>query len=232
MEKKFTGALIVAAGKGIRSESIIPKQYLHFGHKNVLEKNIENFIDEPLIYFVIVVINKNHLEFYEKAIAKINNPKLLPKCFGGKTRSQSVKNGLKAISEIGCKKILIQDGARPFTSKEIIRNCIKGLDKFDVVFPAIRIPDTLYVEVKENNQNTIDALGLNRDSLIRAQTPQAFHFDYIYRTHMNCDQHHTDDVSLAIIDKKKIDIVSGSEYNFKITTPEDIKIAEKLFLNV
>ena len=232
MEKKFTCALIVAAGKGIRSESIVPKQYLHFGHKNVLEKNIENFIDEPLIDFVVVVINEDHLEFYEKAIAKINNPKLLPKCFGGKTRSQSVKNGLKAISEIGCKKILIQDGARPFTSNESIKNCIKGLDKFDVVFPAIKIPDTLYVEVKENNQSTIDALGLNRDSIIRAQTPQAFHFDYIYRTHMNCDEHHTDDVNLALIDKKKIDIVSGSEYNFKITTPEDIEIAEKLFLNV
>ncbi len=229
MKKKMTGALIVAAGKGIRSKSKVPKQYLQFGHKYVLEKNIQNFIEEPLIDFVIVVINEDHKEFYEKAIAKINNPKLLPKCFGGKTRSQSVKNGLKAISEIGCKKILIQDGARPFTSNEIIKNCIKGLDKFDVVFPAIRIPDTLYVEVKENNQNTIDALGLNRDSLIRAQTPQAFHFDYIYHTHMSCDEHHTDDVNLALIDKKKIDIVSGSEYNFKITTPEDILIAEKLF---
>ena len=199
MEKKFTGALIVAAGKGIRSKSIVPKQYLHFGHKYVLEKN---------------------------------SPKLLPRCFGGKTRSQSIKNGLKAISEIDCKKILIQDGARPFTSNEIIKKCIKGLDNFDVVFPAIKIPDTLYVEVKKNNLSTIDALCLSRDSLIRAQTPQAFHFDYIFRTHMNCDQHHTDDVNLALIDKKKIDIVSGSEYNFKITTPEDIKIAEKLFLNV
>ena len=232
MKKKITGALIVAAGKGIRSKTIIPKQYLHFGNKNVLERNIENFIDEPLIDFVIVVINEDHVEFYERAIANINNPKLLPKCFGGKTRSQSVKNGLRAISEIGCKKILIQDGARPFTSNEIIKNCIKGLDKFDVVFPAIKIPDTLYVEEKENNQSTIDALSLNRDSLIRAQTPQAFHFDYIYHTHMSCDEHHTDDVNLALIDRKKIDIVSGSEYNFKITTPEDIKIAEKLFLNV
>ena len=232
MEKKITGALIVAAGKGVRSKSIVPKQYLHFGHKYVLEKNIENFLNEPLIDFVVVVINENHLEFYEKAISKISNPKLLPKCFGGETRSQSVKNGLKAISEIGCKKILIQDGARPFTSNEIIKNCIKGLDKFDVVFPAIKVPDTLYVEVKENNQRNIDTLGLNRDYLIRAQTPQAFHFDYIYRTHMNCDEHHTDDVNLALNDKKKIDIVSGSEYNFKITTPEDIKIAEKLFLNV
>ena len=100
-----------------------------------------------------------------------------------------------------------------------------------MVFPAIRIPDTLYVEIKETNQSTINALDLNRDSLIRAQTPQAFHFDYIYRTHMSCDEHHTDDVNLALNDKKKIDIVSGSEYNFKITTPEDIKIAKRLFLN-
>ena len=93
----------------------------------------------------------------------------------------------KAIAELGCKKILIQDGARPFTSNEIIRNCIMGLDKFDVVFPAIKIPDTLYVEVKENNQSTIDTLGLNRESLIRAQTPQAFHFDYIYQRYLNSD---------------------------------------------
>ncbi len=229
MEKKLTGALIVAAGKGIRSKSIVPKQYLHFGRKNVLEKNIENFIHEPLIDFVIVVINKEHIGFYEKAIAKINNSKLLPKCFGGKTRSQSVKKGLKAIADIGCKKILIQDGARPFTSNEIIKNCIKGLDKFDVVFPGITIPDTLYSQKKENNRITIDALGPNRDSLIRAQTPQAFHFDYIYRSHMSNEEHYTDDVNLALLDKKKIDIVSGSKYNFKITTPEDIKIAKKFF---
>ena len=203
MKKKITGALIVAAGKGIRSKTIVPKQYLHFGNKYVLEKNIENFLNEPLIDFVVVVISEDHLGFYEKAIAKINNSKLLPKCFGGKTRSQSVKKGLKAISHIGCKKILIQDGARPFTSNEIIKNCIKGLDNFDVVFPAIKIPDTLYVEVKENNQSAINALGLNRDSVIRAQTPQAFHFDYIYRAHMSADEHHTDDVNLALIDKKK-----------------------------
>ena len=229
MEKKFTGALIVAAGKGIRSKSIVPKQYLHFGHKYVLEKNIENFIYEPLIDFVVVVINEDHLEFYEKAIAKINNPKLLPRCFGGKTRSQSVKNGLKAISEIGCKKILIQDGARPFTSNEIIKKCIKGLDNFDVVFPAIKIPDTLYVEVKKNNLSTIDALRHNRDSLIRAQTPQAFHFDYIYRTHMNCDQHHTDDVNLALIDKKKSILFLAASIILKLQLQRILKLQRNFF---
>ena len=56
MEKKITGALIVAAGKGIRSRSIVPKQYLQFGNKTVLQKNIENFIHEPLIDFVQIVI--------------------------------------------------------------------------------------------------------------------------------------------------------------------------------
>lgn len=232
MENKITGAIIVAAGQGIRSKSSTPKQYLKFGHKMVLEKNIENFVYEPLIDFVLVVINEKHRSFYEHAIAKISSSKLLTPCYGGKTRSQSVKNGLKMIANIGCKKILIQDGARPFTSNKIIKNCIKGLDKFDVVFPGIEITDTIYKQKKESNRKTIDELGPNRDTLIRAQTPQAFHFDYIYERYLTSEGEYTDDVNLAFLDKKKIDIVSGSEYNLKITTPEDIKIAEKLFLDV
>ena len=232
MEKKNTGVLIVAAGKGVRSKSTIPKQYLQFGDQTVLEKNIENFICEPMIDFVQVVINEKHIEFYRKTIAKIDSSKLLPTCFGGKTRSESVKNGLEAIAKNGCAKILIQDGARPFTSSEIIKKCIKGLDEFDVVFPGIKIPDTLYFKKKKNKRETISDLGPNRDFLIRAQTPQAFRFEYIYQRHLDNEEQFTDDVNLAFLDKKKIDIISGSEYNFKITNPEDIKIAKKLFLNV
>ena len=229
MKKKITGVLIVAAGKGIRAKSIIPKQYLNFGNQMVLEKNIENFLDEPLIDFVQVVISEKHLGFYQEAIAKFDSIKLLPICFGGETRSHSVKNGLEAIANKSCTKILIQDGARPFTSSEIIRNCIKGLDKFDVVFPGINIPDTLYIKKKERSRDAISELGPDRDSLVRAQTPQAFRFDYIYKRHNNSSEHYTDDVTLAFLDKKKIGIISGSESNFKITTQEDIKIAQKLF---
>ena len=232
MEKQITGVLIAAAGKGVRSKSVIPKQYLCFGDQTVLKKNIENFIYEPLIDFVLVVINKKHIRFYEDAIVNIHSPKLLPTCFGGETRSQSVKNGLKAIKNRGCTKILIQDAARPFTSSTIIKKCIKGLDNFDVVFPGVRIPDTLYIKKLENNRDTISELGPDRNSVIRAQTPQAFRFNYIYNRHMDNEEQYTDDVNLAFLDKKEIDIISGSEYNFKITTPEDILIAEKLFLNV
>ena len=228
MKKKITGVLIVAAGKGIRSKSIIPKQYLHFGNQTVLEKNLANFLREPLIDFIQVVINKKHVGFYKEAISKIDSIKLLPFCFGGKTRSHSVKNGLEAIANKDCTNILIQDGARPFTSSKIIRKCIKGLDKFDVVFPGINIPDTLYIKKKESSRDTISKLGPSRDSLIRAQTPQAFRFDYIYERHMSNSEHYTDDVNLAFLDNKKIEIISGSEYNFKITTQADIKIAEKL----
>ncbi len=232
MENKLTGAIIVAAGEGIRSKSTVPKQYLNFGHKMVLEKNIENFICESLIDFVLVVINESHRALYDKAIAKISSSKLLAPCSGGKTRSHSVKNGLRMISNIGCKKILIQDGARPFTSSEIINNCIKGLDKFDVVFPGIEISDTIYIQKIENNKKTVNKLGPNRNTLIRAQTPQAFHFDYIHGRHLSSEEEYTDDVNLAFLDEKKIGIICGSEYNLKITTPEDIKIAEQLFLNV
>ena len=104
MKKKITGVLIVAAGKGIRSKSIIPKQYLHFGNQTVLEMNITNFLREPLIDFIQVVINEKHIGFYKKAIGKIDSIKLLPSCFGGKTRSHSVKNGLEAIANKDCTK--------------------------------------------------------------------------------------------------------------------------------
>ena len=154
MENKITGAIIVAAGEGIRSKSTIPKQYLNFGHKMVLERNIENFIYEPSIDFVLVVINQKHRALYEKAIAKISSSKLLTPCYGGETRSQSVKNGLKMIANIGCKKILIQDGARPFTSAEIIKNCIEGLDQFDVVFPGVEISDTTYIQKNKNTNSS------------------------------------------------------------------------------
>ena len=134
MEKKNTGVLIAAAGRGVRSKSKIPKQYLQFGDQTVLEKNIENFICEPLIDFVQVVINEKHIEFYKKTIANINSSKLLPACFGGDTRSESVKNGLEAVANNGCKKILIQDGARPFTSNVIIKKCIQKVEHHIHIF--------------------------------------------------------------------------------------------------
>ena len=111
MKNKFTGAIIVAAGEGIRSKSTVPKQYLSFGDKIVLEKNIENFIHEPLIDFVLVVINEKHRSLYNKAIAKISSSKLLTPCYGGKTRSHSVKNGLKMISNSFC--LVAATGSHP-----------------------------------------------------------------------------------------------------------------------
>ena len=66
----------------------------------VLEKNIKNFLDEHLIDFVQVVISEKHLGFYKEAIAKFDSIKLLPICFGGESRSQSVKNGLEAIANL------------------------------------------------------------------------------------------------------------------------------------
>ena len=77
MEKQNTGVLIAAAGRGVRSKSTIPKQYLQFGDQTVLEKNIENFICEPLIDFVQVVINEEHMALYKKTIDKIVSSKLL-----------------------------------------------------------------------------------------------------------------------------------------------------------
>ena len=83
----------------------------------------------------------------------------------------------------------------------IIKKCVKGLDEFDVVFPGIKIPDTLYFKKNRKRRETIKTLGPDRDSLIRAQTPQAFRFDYIYQRHLGSEEQYTDDVNLAFLDK-------------------------------
>tara|TARA_X000001036_G_scaffold405591_1_gene413695 strand:+ start:2484 stop:3188 length:705 start_codon:yes stop_codon:yes gene_type:complete len=231
--KKKTAVLIVAAGSGLRTKLTTPKQYLKIGRKYVLECAIENFINNEMVDYISVVINENHTSLYSSVSSKFNSKKLLPHCHGGITRSESVQKGLISISTYEIEKVLVHDAARPFTSKKIINECIKGLDYYDVVLPGIGVTDTLWEKNKSKpQQNFVVGVGPDRDTLVRAQTPQAFNFKYILELHKNNKSAFSDDVYLAFQDSKKINIIEGSEKNFKITTQEDINLAEDLMKNV
>ena len=231
--KKKTAVLIVAAGSGLRAKSTEPKQYLKIGRQYVLERTLENFINNKMVDYITVVINENHTSLYNSVCSKFTSKKLLPHCNGGETRSESVRKGLISISAYEVEKVLIHDAARPFTSQKIIEECIKGLDQYDVVLPGIRVTDTLWKKNKSNTQqNFVIGFGPDRDTLVRAQTPQAFNFKYILELHKNNHESFSDDVYLAFQDSVKINIIEGSEKNFKITTQEDIRLAEDLMKNV
>ena len=224
----FSSVIIVAAGKGERFGEKIPKQYVNLDHESIINLTIKNFLDIKEIKYILPVINKKHIKFYNNTINKLNVlksfKKILPPCFGGNERCISVRKGLETISKLIDKpdKVLIHDAARPFVSKKIIKKVINKLENFDAVLPCINFNDTIW-KIEKDQFNLLT----NRTSYFRAQTPQGFKFNKIFKAHLNNDETWAyDDIYLAKKNNLKITKILGSEFNIKITNPEDLQIAE------
>ena len=224
-----SSVIIVAAGKGKRFKEKIPKQYVDLGYESIINLTIKKFLNMKEIKYILPVINKKHIKFYNKSINKLNASesfkKILPPCFGGNERCISVRKGLETISKLkdNPSKVLIHDGARPLVSKKIIKKVISKLENFDAVLPCINFNDTIW-KIEKDQFNLLT----NRTSYFRAQTPQGFKFNKIFKAHLNNDEKWAyDDIYLARKNNFKITKVLGSEFNIKITKPEDLQIAER-----
>ncbi len=225
-----TAVIIVAAGKGIRFGSKTPKQFLLLKSLPILTYSLKKFINHPVIQLVQPVINPEHIDLYQESLTSLTKlqkfKKILPPCFGGKERSLSVKSGLIALSHLNDnpEQVLIHDAARPLVSKEIIDAVLNNLSNFEAVFPTLPMVDTVW-KVKENVYKLIK----DRQSLIRAQTPQGFKFSPIFKAHQENDEFWAyDDIFLANKIGLRIQQVMGCENNLKITTDADLIRAERL----
>ena len=198
-----------------------PKQYLKIGNKTILRKTIESFLENPAIEEVLVVIGEGHEEFYKSAIEGL---KILPFTLGGKTRQESVFNGLKAIESLSPKNVLIHDAARPFISQEIISNALKELESGEkAVIPIVPTKDTS--KLIENNYVI---KTINRESLYSVQTPQCFSFKTIFDLHKEHNGNNfTDDSALCEYSSVKVKTIEGDNSNLKITTNQDLIMANK-----
>ena len=224
-----SSVIIVAGGSGTRFKGEIPKQYVKIKDETILNLTVRKFIDFDQIKYIQPVINIKHQDIYNETIQKLkslkNFKKILPPCFGGNERSLSVKQGLIAISKFkdNPNKVLIHDAARPFVSKQIISDVIKKLEFYDAVLPCINIVDTVW-KIEKN----VFKFLTNRSSYYRAQTPQGFNFKKILKAHQRNDETWAyDDIYLANKNNFTIIQISGSEFNIKITKPEDLEIAER-----
>ena len=224
-----SSVIIVAAGSGTRFKGEIPKQYVKINNETILNLTLRKFVDLDQIRYIQPVINIKHEDIYNETIKKLksleNFKKILPPCFGGNERCISVKKGLITISKLkdNPKNVLIHDAARPFVSKQIIRDVLKKLELYDAVLPCINIVDTVW----KIEKNVFKFLS-NRSSYYRAQTPQGFNFKKIFEAHQNNNETLAyDDIYLANKNNFKIAQTLGSEFNIKITKPEDLEIAER-----
>jgi 2-C-methyl-D-erythritol 4-phosphate cytidylyltransferase/2-C-methyl-D-erythritol 2,4-cyclodiphosphate synthase len=214
-------ALIVAAGTGTRFGGSAPKQYLPLAGRAVLRRTVDALAGHPAIDGICVVINSDHRALYEAAISDLS---VLPPATGGSSRQESVLNGLESLTDLRPDCVLIHDAARPFVTHGMIDKCLGALAEAHGVVVALPVIDTL----KRAHDGTVSGT-VDRKDLWRAQTPQAFRYADILAAHRQCKGATlTDDAAVAEATGLSVRLVMGAEENFKITTADDLRRAERL----
>ena len=218
-------AIILAGGRGKRMESNVSKQFICINDKPIIYYTLKRFIDCKLIDKVVLVLPKDEIEYCKSEI--LEKYSLNVDCIveGGSERQDSVYNGLKAVENTDV--VLIHDGARPFVSEKIIEEGINNAKKYGAAAPGVMPKDT--IKVKDNSSFSIDTP--DRSTLVAVQTPQVFNYDLILECHekvKNEGKIVTDDTMVAEMYGNKVYLYNGEYTNIKVTTPEDLVIAEYL----
>lgn len=218
-------AIVVAAGRGERAGGGRPKQYRTIGGSPVLARSLRPFLRHDRIGLVVAVVNPDHGDLYRQCAPQ--RDKLLPPVDGGATRQESVRRGLEALEPRRPSLVLIHDAARPFLTGAVIDRVIAGLAESEAVLAAVPLADTL----KRAEPDGIVTTTPSRDGLFLAQTPQGFAFEAILAAHRQAagaDGTFTDDAAIAEYAGIPVRLVAGDPANTKITTEEDIRMAERL----
>jgi len=215
-------AVIVAAGSGLRAGGEKPKQYQEIGGKPVIWWTLKAFLDHPGVSRVQAVIGEGHEALYAEAVAGLELPPPVP---GGGTRQDSCRLGIEALATHAPAKVLIHDAARPFVPQDLISHVIAWLDRYPAVIPGMPVSETIKFAPGGIVSHTIDRAGM-----WTAQTPQGFAYDAIRQAHRDAHQQQaanlTDDASVAERAGITIAMIPGRIENRKLTTAEDIDLAD------
>ena len=213
-------ALIVAGGKGVRMGLGFPKQFLKLNNLPVLMHTINLFLHFDKIY---VVISKEESENWKKLCNKYKFTVAHTICSGGKSRFESVKNGLKKVLESNS-IVAIHDGARPFASKNMIDKLMSATNDGVGAIPVLKINDSI------RKKNKLATVSVDRRKFFTVQTPQCFILQDIQAAYEKmADLTMTDDASVFEKYGGNIKLVEGEENNIKITTQKDFKYLQWLY---
>jgi 2-C-methyl-D-erythritol 4-phosphate cytidylyltransferase len=232
MSTTKTTAIVLAAGRGKRMNSKVHKQYLLINNKPVLYYSLKAF-EDSLIDDIVLVTGKDEGQYCQKEIIeKYGIGKIRAIVEGGKERYHSVYNGIKAI-DWDCDYVFIHDGARPFVDNDIIRRAYKEVQKSRACIVGMPVKDT----IKISDTDGYVAATPSRSLVWQVQTPQTFERKLITSAYEKLISNEekllsegvaiTDDAMVVeYFEKVPVKLVEGTYENIKITTPEDLKIAE------
>lgn len=206
----MNSAVIVAGGTGSRMGGDIPKQFIKLKEEEILSYSVTTFLNHPQIGEVVIVCHPDWIGHVKSKY---------PECIvtkGGERRQDSSLIGVKTTSN-GAEIVLIHDAARPFVSEEIITDCLAALKNADGSAPILDSPNSL---VKWDGKK---AFRINRSEIKIVQTPQCFRKEFILKALLK-NIKGTDEIGmvLKLFPDSRLNFVSGSPLNIKITTDLDL----------
>lgn len=223
-----TSAIVVAAGEGKRIGGDVSKTYLPIAGRPLVLRTLDRIFASPVISDVILVVAAADLVRCEELLCNDSDLRDRPWRLqaGGATRQQSVQCGLTRLPS-DADLVLIHDGARPFVSQKLLERCIAAAAEKGAVVVGLPARDT----IKSVSADAWVQSTPERKTLWEIQTPQAFRRDLIVAAHERAARdglEATDDAMLAEHAGHPVFVLEGERFNFKITVPEDVWLAELL----
>lgn len=223
-------AIIVAGGSGERMQERLRKQYLEISGVPILSYTLLAVDSCSLIDHIILVVPKGDLDYCDKnIISPFRFQNKIHLVEGGAKRCDSVFNGLTAIDK-NTRIVVIHDGVRPFVQSEQIEVCIKTAQISGACILGAPVYDTL--KRIDNSEQILETI--EREKVRFAQTPQAFKYELILKAHKDARKDGfvgSDDAQLVERIGEKVKVINGSRWNIKITSKEDLFMAQSLLKN-
>ncbi len=218
-------AIIPAGGQGTRMGGTVPKQFQALKGKPILHYTLRTLQESGLIDSLVLVVPKKEME--NARADWLECPPIVKQVVvGGEKRQDSVFNGYQSLPT-DTDIVLVHDGVRPFLSREMIAQTIQAAGKFGAAITAIPVHDTL----KQVDDSGLVQRTVEREGLWRVQTPQAFRYGLLGEAFLKAQAdsfYGTDEAAVVEYLGREVRVVDGSEWNLKITRPEDLVLGESI----
>lgn len=220
-------AIIPAAGQGKRMGGSLNKQFMILQGMPVIEHTLRAFTAIEVISGIVIVCAAGEEDYYRtELLPKYSLIKPIEVVAGGRERQDSVYCGLSVAGK-NCRYVIIHDGARPLVTADIIFRAVREVKGYGALTAGVPVKDT----IKRTDSEGVITETLQRQGLWHIQTPQIFRLDLLMRAHEEAQAvgfYGTDDASLVERLGFPVRVIPGSYENIKITTPEDITVAETI----
>ena len=213
------GAVIVAAGRSTRMGGV-DKTFAPILGVPLLAYTIDQFESSPLVDQIALVVAKDSVGQARELIQQRAYSKVTGICVGGLRRQDSVRSGLESLN--GCEWVMVHDGARPCLDETILQRGLEAAFKYGSAVAGVPIKDTIKIVSPQQIVETTP----DRSLLWAAQTPQVFRYQMLLDAHHAFDQDVTDDATMIESLGHQVKMYLGSYENIKVTTSEDLLIAE------